>query len=64
MLVSLVLALRNRTSRYVGGSNSGICFVNVLASSATGSVGIDSDILFIDLESVRDFWHHDYRGCR
>jgi hypothetical protein len=36
----------------------------VLASSATGSVGIDPDILFIDLESVRDFWHHNDRGCR
>lgn len=64
MLVSLVLALRYRTSRYMGSSYSGICLVNVLASSATGSVGINPDIFFIDLESVRDFWHHNDRGCR
>ena len=48
----------------MGGSYSGVCFVNMLASGATGSVGIDPDILFINLESVWDFWHHDDRGCR
>ena len=64
MLVSLVLALGNRACGHVRGSHCGICLVNVLASSATGSVGIDPDILFINLESVRDFWHHDDRCCR
>lgn len=64
MLVPLVLALRYRASWHVGGSYCGICLVNVLASCATGSVGIDPDIFFIDLESVRNFWHHDDRGCR
>jgi hypothetical protein len=62
MLVSLILALGDGACGDVRGSNCRICLVNVLASRATRSVGIDPDILFIYLECVWDFWHH-YDRC-
>jgi hypothetical protein len=51
MLVSLILALGYYSGRYMSGTDSRVRFVDMLASGTTGSIGVDSDVFFINEES-------------
>lgn len=59
VLVSLVLGLSCHTCGDVSRTHSGVRLVHVLASRPTCAVGIDSDVLLVDVELLRDLWHDD-----
>ncbi len=58
MLGALILASGHDARRYVSGSASTICFVDMLAASSTGSVSVNPDVLVIDMELLGHLRHN------
>lgn len=60
MLIPLVLALSNNSRRDMSSADGGVSLVNVLATGSTRTIGIDTDVFFIDVESVGYFGHDNH----
>ena len=60
MLVSLVLTLRDDSRGNMCGADGRICLIDVLPTGATRTIGVNTDILLINVEGVRDLWHYHH----
>ena len=63
VLTALILALGYDSRGEVRASDCAIRAVDMLATSATRPVSIDSDVFLIYVEFSRHFWHHYDTRC-